>query len=57
MKVDLRLIAVVVAFASAACGSVQSGGNDAAGRGGSGGGSFRRGQRQRDAGGHVGSPR
>ena len=37
MKLDSRVIVVVVALASAACGSVQSGGNDAAGLGGGGG--------------------
>ena len=47
MKLDSRLIAVVVAFAFAACGSVQSGGNDAAGHGGSSGSSV-------GAGGHGG---
>jgi len=39
MKLDSRVIVVVVAFALAACGSVHSGGNDAAGHGGSGGSS------------------
>jgi hypothetical protein len=37
MKLDSRVIVVVAALALAACGSVQSGGNDAAGHGGSGG--------------------
>ena len=39
MKVDWRVAVVVVAFALAACGSVQSGKNDAAGHGGGGGSS------------------
>jgi len=39
MKVDSRAIVVVVAFVLAACGSVQSGKNDAAGHGGGGGSS------------------